>query len=182
MCSRAEDSGGGERVARSIGARLDGSAVAVDDTGMGSHTRPRDSAFAVVVHKNGRVLVVCTRRGKWQLPGGRLRRRERHWDAARREALEETGLRVDIRGLTGVYGRSDGSRAVVFAARASGRTRPCGPRNEIREQRWVTLAQAARLLRKSAGRRLLDAVASPRAFAAKRAGAARWTVALRRSG
>ena len=64
-----------------------------------------------------------TRKGRWQLPGGRLEKREKHWHAARREVLEETGLRIDLLGLTGIYARNDGSRAVVFTARAAGRLR-----------------------------------------------------------
>jgi len=140
-----------------------------------------DSAFAVIL-RGSRVLIVRTYDGKWQLPGGRLEGGEKHWDAARREVREETGLRVTILGLTGVYGRGDRSRAAVFAARARRGAATAGPRFEIIEQRWVPLRKAVRKLRKAHRRRLLDAISSPESFATKRAGAAQWRSALHRSG
>ncbi len=145
---------------------------------MGAHNDARDSAFAILTN-HGRVLVVQTKRHKWQLPGGRLRKGEKHWDAARREALEETGLDIELRGLTGVYARHDGSRAVVFAARVAGRRKLAGPCNEIREQRWVSVRDARRLLKPGTFRRVRDALASPDAFARKRARVSRWRTALR---
>jgi len=128
-------------------------------------------------------LIVRTREGTWQLPGGRLERGERHWHAARREVHEETGLRAEICGITGIFARSDRSRAVVFAARVRGRMACRGPRNEIREQRWVQPHVALRLLKKSARRRLRCALASPKSFGPRKKNrVAEWTVALRRIG
>ena len=144
---------------------------------MATRRSSADSAFAVLM-RAGRVLLVRTNEGRWQLPGGRLQRREKHWEAVRREVHEETGMRAEILGLTGVYSRRDGSRAVVFAARVSGSAKLAGPRNEIGEQRWVTLRLARRLLKGNAFRRLRDAVASPEAFARKRKRVARWRTAL----
>lgn len=142
---------------------------------------PVDSAFAVL-HRGGRVLLVRTCEGRWQLPGGRLERREKHWEAARREVLEETGLRIELLGLTGIYARKDGSRAVVFAARASAARKLAGPCNEIREQRWVDVREARRLLTGKKYRRLRDALGAPKVFAkkvaAKRVRRALWRAAL----
>src|SRR5687767_3727656 len=104
----------------------------------------RDSAFAVIVRRS-RVLLVRTRH-RWQLPGGTLRRRETPREAALREVEEETGLRPRILGRTGRYPRRDGSVAIVFAARVAWNAEPAGPRNEIREQRWVPSREAMRLL------------------------------------
>jgi ADP-ribose pyrophosphatase YjhB (NUDIX family) len=144
---------------------------------MAANRSAPDSAFAVLT-RAGRVLLVRTHGGKWQLPGGRLERREKHWDAVRREVREETGIRAEILGLTGVYGRKDGSRAVVFAARASNGGKLAGPRNEIREQRWVSVRLARQLLKGKTFRRLRDALASPEAFARKRKRVSRWRTAL----
>jgi 8-oxo-dGTP diphosphatase len=46
-------------------------------------------------------------KGKWALPGGFVEYGERVEDAAEREALEETGLRVKLRRLVGVYSDPD---------------------------------------------------------------------------
>jgi 8-oxo-dGTP diphosphatase len=134
---------------------------------MGSHAGPRrDSAFAVIVRRS-RVLLVRPRgKARWQLPGGGLKRRESHSDAARREVEEETGLVADILGLTGRYSRADGSAAVVFAARVEDTAEPRGPRNEIREQRWVRHGKALGLVSRKARRRLAEALAVAGAFPA----------------
>jgi 8-oxo-dGTP pyrophosphatase MutT (NUDIX family) len=128
---------------------------------MGRRSPTRDSAFAVLA-RGERVLLVRTRAGRWQLPGGRLERGEKPRDAVLREVREETGLRVRLLGVTGVYDREDDSRAVVFAAEAPPRARLPGPRYEIREQRWVRLRRARRLLASGARRRMLDSLAARR--------------------
>lgn len=116
---------------------------------------PRDSAF-VVLRSNGHVLLVQPRSDRrWQLPGGRLERGESPRRAAQRELLEETGLRVRLGALTGVYARKDGTRAFVFAGRAPRRAVPGA---EIRHVRWTSLAGALSRLSKRARRRLLDAL------------------------
>ena len=62
---------------------------------------------AAVVERDGKVLMV--RRGiepglgLWSLPGGYVDRGEVVELAAQREVLEETGLRVRVDGLVGVY-------------------------------------------------------------------------------
>lgn len=77
-------------------------------------------ATVVVEDAAGRVLLVrrgiepCL--GMWNLPGGFLEADEHPEDGARREALEETGLEVALRGLVGVYldhwdGAGDPARA-----------------------------------------------------------------------
>jgi 8-oxo-dGTP diphosphatase len=148
---------------------------------MGNGSTPRDSAFAVVA-RGKRVLLVRDREGCWKLPGGRLRAGEKPWHALRREFHEETGMRVQILGLTGVYGRKDGTRAVVFVAESPRDAEPAGPRHEIREQRWVRRAKARRVLGRSARRRLRDALAARPGLSAKHGRVSTWRDALRRSG
>lgn len=80
------------------------------------------SVAGVVRDDAGRVLVVRRRdTGTWEPPGGRLDRGEAVGDGLRREVLEETGLLVEPRALTGVYTHLvRGIVALVFDCRAVG--------------------------------------------------------------
>jgi 8-oxo-dGTP pyrophosphatase MutT (NUDIX family) len=84
----------GKRISRQGILRLGCSAVLLDETG----TR-----------------ILLTRRkdnGLWCLPGGRVEAGESVPEAIEREFFEETGLRVRVKRLTGVY--SDPDQLVVY--------------------------------------------------------------------
>jgi len=51
---------------------------------------------------------------KWNLPGGVLKYGETPWEGVIREVLEETGLKVEVTRLTGVYSKPD-KNEIVFA-------------------------------------------------------------------
>ncbi len=116
---------------------------------LSSCLRKRDRAIASVALTDGdRVLMVREKSGEWNLPGGRVRRGETPMRAAVREAREETGLRVRLDALAGVYrytGRSGRvrTRYVFWAATAAGRVAWDG--REILAVRWVPLTEALSL-------------------------------------
>jgi ADP-ribose pyrophosphatase YjhB (NUDIX family) len=72
----------------------------------------RPSVSAVIFDRRGRLLLQQrSDGGQWGLPGGSVEIGESVADAVRREVREETGLRVSVRRLVGVY--SEPARQVV---------------------------------------------------------------------
>lgn len=75
---------------------------------------------AVLIELDGRLVLVQRRhepfQGWWMLPAGFVEYGEPAWDTAVREAEEETGLRVELAGLAGVYYGADDPRGVSHLA------------------------------------------------------------------
>jgi 8-oxo-dGTP pyrophosphatase MutT (NUDIX family) len=81
----------------------------------------RPTAFAAVRDPAGRLLLA--RRAdtrNWELPGGKVEPGESVVDAAVREVAEETGVRISVTGLSGVY--TDPGHVMVY------------PTGEVRQQ------------------------------------------------
>jgi len=122
------------------------------------------AAAAVCVVARGRVLLVrrgaAPNRGRWGFPGGGLEPGERFEEAARREAREETGLSVSLRGLLTVVdlisrqGRRVRFHYVIAVFRGAARGVP-HPGGDAREARWVPLGLAPRLDLTATTRRVL---------------------------
>ena len=79
---------------------------------------------------DGRVLLtrrtINPARGLWTYPGGYVDYGETVTDAAMRETWEETGLKVDLDGLVGVYTFPGAPVIIVYNARVmSGTLTPC---------------------------------------------------------
>lgn len=114
------------------------------------------SVSVLAVDDRARVLLVrAAETGQWVVPGGAMEPGETPADAAVREVWEETGVRVALTGVLGVYGgpefrvgyRNGDEVAFVMTAFAG---RPLGgaPRadgEETLEARYVAAAEAAGL-------------------------------------
>lgn len=107
---------------------------------------PRLAVDIIITHED-KVLLIKRRNppfaGMWALPGGMVEYGETVEDAAKREALEETGIKVSNLTLVGVY--SDPSRdprghvvSICFKAEVCGETKPKPePRADVVEAIWV---------------------------------------------
>jgi 8-oxo-dGTP pyrophosphatase MutT (NUDIX family) len=104
--------------------------------------RPTTLGVRCLVVRGGDVLLVRhTYAPWWYLPGGGVRRGESFVAAARREVLEETGLRVDGLRPLGVYlNRREGKidHVVVFLADAP-ESAPQPDQAEVRDARFFRL-------------------------------------------
>lgn len=103
------------------------------------YKNPKPTADAIIeLHDQGIVLV---RRRHfpfgWAIPGGYVEYGESVEAAVRREAREETGLEIELRGVLGVYsapGRDPRGHTVatVFCAMAQGEPKPGDDAAEVR--------------------------------------------------
>ncbi len=102
------------------------------------YKNPKPTVDAIIELPDRRVVLVRRRNfpSGWALPGGFVDYGETVEDAVRREALEETGLVITLRGLLGVYsapGRDPRGHtiAIVFVATADGAPRPGDDAGEV---------------------------------------------------
>ena len=113
---------------------------------------PRLTVDSFVLDRKGRLLLVRRGRppfrGHWGLPGGFCEWKETAESCCARETLEETGLRVRVGELLGVYSAPDRDPrghnvTVLYAARpVSGRVRGG---DDAAEARWFAPAELVRL-------------------------------------
>lgn len=100
----------------------------------GAPSTPRNPfpTVDIVLYRDGRGVLLIERRNPphgWALPGGFIDYGESAEQAAVREAFEETGLKVRLTGLLGVYSEPDRdprfhTLSVVFIAVADGNQTP----------------------------------------------------------
>jgi ADP-ribose pyrophosphatase YjhB (NUDIX family) len=99
--------------------------LACPSCGFVSYVNPRLVVTTLPVTEDGRVMLIRRGiepgRGRWAQPGGFLEIDETVRDAAVRETLEETGLRVEPGAIVGLYSRVQAAVVVVaFEARIVG--------------------------------------------------------------
>ena len=115
----------------------------------------------VIIEKDGKFLLVQEARkevGKWNQPAGWLDLKEDIIKGAIREATEETGLKIEVIGLLGVYPLLKNNDNIlknaikfIFAAKAMS-TEIQFDENELLDAQWFTLAEV-----KALGENLRDA-------------------------
>ena len=57
----------------------------------------------LVTDSRGRVLMILSPRGDWEFPGGQVEEGETLMAALEREVMEETGVRITVGPLVGIY-------------------------------------------------------------------------------
>ncbi|KJY37710.1 NUDIX domain-containing protein [Streptomyces sp. NRRL S-495] len=116
------------------------------------------SVAGVVVREDGRVLAIRRAdNGTWEPPGGVLEVAEAVEDGVRREVFEETGIKVGVERLTGVYKNvSRGIVALVF------RCRPESGSERLSEEStavaWLAPAEVSDRMAEVYAVRVLDAL------------------------
>ncbi|MFI9156911.1 NUDIX hydrolase [Kitasatospora aureofaciens] len=116
------------------------------------------SVAGAVVRDDGRMLAIRRAdNGTWEPPGGVLESTESIEDGVCREVYEETGIKVRVERLTGVYKNvSRGIVALVFRCRPeSGAERLS---DESVEVGWLTPAEVSDRMAEVYAVRLLDAL------------------------
>jgi ADP-ribose pyrophosphatase YjhB (NUDIX family)/rhodanese-related sulfurtransferase len=122
---------------------------------------------SVVVDPAGQLLLVHHTYGErnWEVPGGVLERNESAEAAARREVREETGVTMELHGLSGIYwepawGPTGGHHFVFRARLAVDSPKPAvTDRAEISELGWFTRGALPRPISDFTVRRIDDALA-----------------------
>ena len=125
------------------------------------------SVNSIVLNEQGDFLLICrTDNGNWSLPGGAMDLGESIRQAAIRETLEETGIKSEITGISGIYtnpnhvleytsnGEVRQEFSVVFLAKAIG-GEPT-PSDESSHVHWVAPGEVDNYKMHASMRKRLD--------------------------
>ncbi|MFI0990037.1 NUDIX hydrolase [Streptomyces exfoliatus] len=116
------------------------------------------SVAGAVVREDGRLLAIRRAdNGTWELPGGVLELAEAPEEGVAREVWEETGIRVEVEELTGVYKNTTrGIVALVFRCRPTGGEERTSTESTAVE--WLTPEEITARMAEVYAIRLLDAL------------------------
>ncbi|MGA5405784.1 NUDIX hydrolase [Streptomyces lavendulocolor] len=116
------------------------------------------SVAGAVVREDGRLLAIRRAdNGTWELPGGVLELAESPEEGVAREVWEETGIRVEVDELTGVYkNTARGIVALVFRCKPSGGTERTSAESLAVD--WLTPGEISERMTEVYAVRLLDAL------------------------
>ena len=121
------------------------------------------STGAIVIRPDRCILAVQRRdTGAWVTPGGLVESGESIVDATVREVFEETGVRIALGDLSGIY-QNLSTDVVTFVFRAEPDTASQGRSGdrdnaETENVRWLTLDEAEQLMRQPFITRIHDAL------------------------
>ncbi|MFF5427027.1 MULTISPECIES: NUDIX hydrolase [unclassified Streptomyces] len=116
------------------------------------------SVAGAVVREDGRLLAIRRAdNGTWELPGGVLELTEAPEEGVVREVWEETGIRVQVDELTGVYKNTTrGVVALVFRCTPAGGAERTSDESTAVE--WLTQTEVQERMAEVFAIRLLDAL------------------------
>ncbi len=115
------------------------------------------SVAGIVVRDDGRILAIQRQdNGQWQPPGGVLELGETFEEGVQREVLEETGVRVRVEQLTGVY-KNLALGVVALVYRCAPMFGTPTPTAEAAAVQWMTREQVAESMTPAFAIRVFDA-------------------------
>lgn len=139
-------------------------------------TRDKSPSLAVdvLIEMNGRLVLIKRKdepfKGSWAIPGGFVEHGETVEEAARREAEEETGLKVELTDIIGVFSEPDRDPrghiiSICFGAkRQGGDLRPASDAADVKvfkEVPWSNLAfDHGKILKKAKSEGVMNGILS----------------------
>jgi ADP-ribose pyrophosphatase YjhB (NUDIX family) len=148
-------------------AEADEQPVVCDRCGWRWYANPKPAAGTLVerVEPNGERAILLLRRavapglGSWDLPAGYLDPGESAERGALRETLEESGLRVELRRLVGVYSSPEGNAvSAIYLARPRDPSASVELDDESSAHAWVPRPEVPNWLPRMAFRSMATAV------------------------